>query len=41
MDNNSTKTGNLYGKEIIRQLYQQEIAVMFKIVRIANFQGLE
>jgi hypothetical protein len=36
MDNNSIKIGNLYDKEIIRQLYQQEIAVMFKIVRIPS-----
>jgi len=36
MNNSSIKTGNLYDKEIIRQLYQQEIAVMFKIVRIPS-----
>ena len=35
MDNTSIKTGNLFDKGIIRQnLYQQEIANMFKIVRI-------
>jgi len=36
MDNNSIKTGNPYDKEFNRQLYQQEIAVMFKIVRIPS-----
>lgn len=36
MDNNSIKTGNLYDKEIIKQFYQQEIARMFKIVRIPS-----
>ena len=36
MDNNSIKTGNLYDKGIIRKLYQQETAYMFKIVRIPS-----
>jgi hypothetical protein len=37
MNNLSTKTGNLYDKRIIRQtLYQQEIANMFRIVRLPS-----
>ncbi len=37
MDNNLTKTGNLYDKEFgKRTIYRQEIANMFKIVRIPS-----